>query len=52
MTIWKINKFSECFQYGKLPKFQNLINFGIVLPFDIPHHSQFCLVSYLPFDMN
>ena len=27
-------------------------NFGIIRPFDIPHYSQFCQFSYLPFDIN
>ena len=49
---WKINKFSEFFQFGKPSKFQKLANFGIVCPFDIPHYSQFCRFLYLPFDIN
>ena len=50
--VWEINKFSEFFQCGKLSKFQKLTNFGIVSPFNIRHHSQFCLFSYLSLDMN
>ena len=37
ITTWKINKFSEFFQFEKLLKFQK---------------SQSCRFSYLPFDMN
>ena len=50
--ILLIQKFSEFLQFGKLLKFQKLTYFGIVCPFDISHHSQFCLFSYLPFDIN
>ena len=51
-------------QIGKLTDFYNLSNlknrnlfkkigkFGIVRLFDIPHYSQFCQFSYLPFDIN
>ena len=51
-TTWKTNKFSEFFKFRKLSKFKKLANFGIVCPFDIPHYSQFCRFSYLPFDIN
>ena len=49
---WKIKKFRVFFQFGKLSKLQKLENFKIVCPFDIPHYSQFCQFSYLPFDIN
>ena len=46
--IWKINKFIEFFSNQEN---QNLANFGIIRPFDIPHCSQFRQFSYLPFDI-
>ena len=45
---WKINRFSGLFQIGKLSKFQILVNFGIVRPFDISHHSQFRRLLAIP----
>ena len=49
----EINKFLDFFQFGK-PEFGSKIaNLGIVRPlFDIPHYSQFCQFSYVPFDIN
>ena len=57
---WQISKISpfakltifQTFRFRKLSKFQNLMNFEIIRPFDIPHQSQFCLFSYLLFDIN
>ena len=50
---WKINKFQDFCSIWKLKVWPPKIrNFGIVHPFDIPHYSQFCQFSYLPFDIN
>ena len=39
-------------QFGNLSKFQKLANFGIVRPFDIPHHlngAEWCVIIIEPF---
>ena len=51
-TFWKFSELDIFgiqffFKFVKLSKFQKLANFGIVRPFDIPHHSQFCRFSYI-----
>ena len=49
---YKINNFLECFQFGKQNFTPKIGNFEIFLPFDIPHCSQYCQFSSLPFDIN
>ena len=49
---WKIKKFQDIFQFGKWKFGSKNWQYGIVRPFDIPHYSQFCQFSYLPFDIN
>ena len=48
----KINKFRDFFNLENQNLTSKISNCGIVRPFDIPHYSQFCRFSYLPFDID
>ena len=50
--IGKLRNFEILFNLGNQSLTPKIGNFGIVHPFDIPHYSQFCQFSYLPFDIN
>ena len=49
---WKIQRFRDFFNLENQSLAPKFGNFGIVRPFDIPHYSQFCNFSSLPFDIN
>ena len=51
VTIRKINKFSEFFHL-KTIQILKIDNLGKFCLFDTSHYSQFCLFSYLPFNIN
>ena len=52
VQIGKLRNFDIFFNLENLSLASKIGNFGIVRPFDIPHYSQFCQFSYLPFDIN
>ena len=49
---WKTKKFRDISNLKNQSLAPKIANFEIVRPFDIPHHSQFCQFSYLPFVIN
>ena len=49
---WKIKKFWDFFNSENQIYTPKTGSFGIVYSFDIPHYSEFCQFSYLPFDIN
>ena len=52
VQIEKLKNFEIFFNLENQNLAPKIGNFGIVDPFDIPHYSQFCHFSYLPFDIN
>ena len=52
VQIGKLRNFEIFFNLENQTLAPRIGNFEIVLPFDVPHYSQFCQFSYLPFDMN
>ena len=50
--FWKFTNFQNFLYFGKLSKFRKLTNFWIFRLFNIRRNSQFCLFSYLPFNIN
>ena len=52
VQIVKLRNFDIFFNLENQSLASKLVNFGIVSPFNIPHYSQSCQSSYLPFDIN
>ena len=52
VQIGKLRNFKIFFNLENQSLTPKIGNFEIVRPFDIPHFSQFCQFSYLPFDIN
>ena len=47
-----MNKYLEFLNLENQNLTSKIGNCEIVRPFDIPHYSQFCQISYFPFDIN